>query len=64
MTREEICYIITAVKFFWFTVVIEMAKDLSISVLMDFYGELLTPKQLEALDFYYNQDLSLAEKNI
>lgn len=41
--------------------VIEMAKDLSISVLMDFYGELLTPKQLEALDFYYNQDLSLAE---
>lgn len=41
--------------------VIIMAKDLSISVLMDFYGELLTPKQLEALDFYYNQDLSLAE---
>lgn len=38
-----------------------MAKDLSISVLMDFYGELLTPKQLEALDYYYNQDLSLAE---
>ena len=40
---------------------IELAKDLSISVLMDFYGELLTPKQLEALDSYYNQDLSLAE---
>ena len=39
----------------------ELAKDLSISVLMDFYGELLTPKQLEALDSYYNQDLSLAE---
>lgn len=38
-----------------------MAKDLSISVLMDFYGELLTPKQLEALDSYYNQDLSLGE---
>lgn len=38
-----------------------MAKDLSISVLMDFYGELLTPKQQEALDSYYNQDLSLAE---
>ena len=61
MTKAGLYYIITAVKFFWFTVVIEMAKDLSISVLMDFYGELLTPKQLEALDFYYNQDLSLAE---
>lgn len=63
MTSGGICYIITAVKFFWFTdeLVIEMAKDLSTSVLMDFYGELLTPKQLEALDFYYNQDLSLAE---
>ena len=38
-----------------------LAKDLSVSVLLDFYGELLTPKQAEALDFYYNQDLSLAE---
>lgn len=40
---------------------IQMAKNLSVSVLLDFYGELLTPKQSEALDFYYNQDLSLAE---
>lgn len=38
-----------------------MAKDLSISVLLDFYGELLTKKQAEAIDLYYNQDLSLAE---
>ncbi len=36
-------------------------KNLSVSMLLDFYGELLTPKQAEALDFYYNQDLSLAE---
>lgn len=41
--------------------VIDMAKDLQVSVLLDFYGELLTPKQAEALDLYYNQDLSLAE---
>ncbi len=38
-----------------------MAKDLSVNILLDFYGELLTPKQQQALDGYYNQDLSLAE---
>lgn len=38
-----------------------MAKDLSVSVLLDFYGELLTKKQAEALELYYDQDLSLAE---
>ena len=63
LTSDVICYIIAAVKFFWFTdeQVIKLAKDLSVSVLMDFYGELLTPKQQQALDSYYNQDLSLAE---
>ncbi len=38
-----------------------MNKDLNISILMDFYGQLLTEKQLEALALYYNEDLSLAE---
>lgn len=38
-----------------------MPKDLAMGVLLDFYGELLTEKQREALDFYYNQDFSLAE---
>lgn len=38
-----------------------MSKDLSISVLMDFYSELLTDKQKDTLDLYYNQDYSLAE---
>ena len=38
-----------------------MTKDLSITVLLDFYGDLLTEKQAQALDFYYNEDLSLAE---
>lgn len=38
-----------------------MSKDLSISMLLDFYGQLLTQKQGDALDLYYNQDLSLSE---
>lgn len=38
-----------------------MSKNLNISLLMDFYGQLLTDKQLAALEYYYNDDLSLAE---
>ncbi len=38
-----------------------MAKDMRITLLLDFYGELLTEKQREALELYYNDDLSLGE---
>lgn len=38
-----------------------MAKNLEISYLMDFYGECLTEKQRNFLDYYYNDDLSLSE---
>lgn len=38
-----------------------MEKDLSIGILFDFYGSLLTPKQARAVDYYYNQDFSLSE---
>lgn len=38
-----------------------MAKDLHISVLLDFYGDMLTEKQREVMVQYYNDDLSLAE---
>lgn len=38
-----------------------MAKNLGISVLLDFYGSLLTEKQREVVELYYDEDLSLAE---
>lgn len=38
-----------------------MAKDMNISLLFDFYGEILTEKQQDVIDYYYNDDLSLAE---
>ena len=36
-------------------------KDFKISLLMDFYGDMLTEKQREATKLYYFDDLSLGE---
>ena len=38
-----------------------MPKNLEISFLLDFYGDILTPKQKETIEYYYNDDLSLGE---
>ena len=38
-----------------------MAKDLRFSSLLDIYGGVLTEKQREMLELYYNEDLSLSE---
>ena len=38
-----------------------MAKDLRYTLYLDMYSPLLTDKQRETLELYYNEDLSLGE---
>ena len=38
-----------------------LEKEVQISMLCQLYGKLLTDKQFEILDDYYNKDLSLSE---
>ena len=39
----------------------EIENCVKISILLEIYGKLLTPKQYDLLNDYYNNDLSLAE---
>lgn len=39
----------------------DVAVDPRISILLDIYGEMLTDKERNMLDLYYNDDLSLQE---
>lgn len=38
-----------------------MAKNMEIALLFDFYGDMLTEKQQDMIELYYENDLSLAE---
>ena len=38
-----------------------MDKNVKMAMLLDIYGKLLTAKQQDMLDLYYNQNLSLSE---
>ncbi len=38
-----------------------MDKNVQIAMLLDIYGKVLTEKQQDILDLYYNNNLSLAE---
>ena len=38
-----------------------MEKKIEISMLWQIYGNMLTEKQYEYIDYYYNKDLSLSE---
>ena len=62
MTQVAYCAIITnAVKQKTLQEVQNMAKDLKLSALLDFYGPFLSQKQRNLLHHYYNEDLSLSE---
>ena len=38
-----------------------MDKNVIVSILLDIYGKILTEKQQDVLDLYYNENLSLSE---
>ena len=60
---EDSCMIFGVVKAYNFTEGGTPVKNQTyrMTMLFDFYGDILTPRQRELFDLYYNEDLSLAE---
>ena len=44
--------------------VMNSEKNLRVSVLLDYYAPMLTDKQKDVIDLYYNEDLSLDRKSV
>lgn len=55
--------IVAVVKVYSFTDGGDTVKNQTyrMTMLFDFYGDILTPRQRELFDLYYNEDLSLSE---
>lgn len=45
----------------WFERGVNVAKNLDVVLLADFYGEMLTENQRKFIEYYYSDDLSLSE---
>ncbi len=66
LTNDRKCDMIPFVKFYRFTFLWKGAWNMKsqayrMALLFDFYGDVLTDRQKEFYDLYYNEDLSLAE---
>lgn len=62
MTKIRFCGILCKVICFTVNVVMKIfEKDMTIPLLVDLYGQVLSERKRELLDYYYNEDYSLSE---
>lgn len=62
LTKQRIYGILCKVICFTVNVVMRIfEKDMTVPLLMDLYGQVLSERKRELMDYYYNEDYSLAE---